>query len=673
MLPPSPAATRRTYVTHVTAVAVALLVGLLAPTSAGASVPSAPMTAPVGLTPVTRVDPAVQTASGPVWLVTKNPLGSKDESEALLDLLERHISRQQRGDTIGLTTWSFHSQPIADALIAAHRRGVTVRVVVDQKKWDLRAVKSLRRALGTSTASGSYITAPYPQSTHTKVATFSRDKVVHISSGNVSNPRQWNHTVVIQNPDLHRQTSAWVHRLGTGDGMRYARLATPDINLHFYPGTVDPVLAAIRDANGEPISVQMSIWKGTRGQRIAEALIEAYQEGSPVTINTGEPWSDPVRAVAAAGVDIVNTRQATGGRAYVHDKLLVVGDDVYTGSTNWGSFPRGFSEVVAHIESAALADLMREYVDRTRVQAGATPPAPPSRPQTVSVSPLSEAVSVSFSTVGSYAVDDLVEFAVRAVTPDGRELAEQIVAPQRLADGTVDDGATLRTTLAPLPGGVPVVVEVEPFGDDGPVGPVTTARVTPYRATPATPVGVAVEPISPRRARVEFTPGPAAAPAPGRAYEVRWSRDGGRAWTSRTVTTTRLVIKGLRPGVRVPVQVRELNAGAKASAFTTTTWVRPTRRPYAPSTVSLRLKRPTVAVVRWQDSTFAGRSPVQRWVLTYRVDDGAWSRTVVRNADANRQRLARLPARGELDVRVAAVNRQGRSPFSPVVSVDLAR
>ena len=178
MLPASPVATRRTRVTHATAVAVALLIGLLAPTSAGAAVPGAPTAAPVGVTPVTRVEPAVQTGSGPVWLVTKNALGSKSEFTALLDLLERQIGRQQRGDTIGLTTWSFHSQRIADALIDAHRRGVTVRVVVDQKKWDLRAVKSLRRALGTSTASGSYVSAPYPQSTHTKVATFSHDRTV---------------------------------------------------------------------------------------------------------------------------------------------------------------------------------------------------------------------------------------------------------------------------------------------------------------------------------------------------------------------------------------------------------------------------------------------------------------------------------------------------------------
>ena len=677
MLPPSPVATRRTRVTHVTAVAVALLVGLLAPTSAGAAVPSAPMVAPVGLAPVTRVDPGVMTESGPVWLVTKNPLGTKDESEALLDLLERQITRQQNGDTIGLTTWSFYSQRIADALIAAHRRGVTVRVVLDQKKWDVAAVKSLRRVLGTSTASGSYVAAPYPQSTHTKVATFSHDETVLISSGNVSNPAQWNHTVVIQSADLHRQTAAWVHRLGTGSGMVYTRVATPDITLHFYPGTVDPVLTAIQNADGEPISVQMSLWKGTRGEILADALVEAHRKGSPITVNTGAPWSDAVRAVAAAGIDIVNTRRATGGRAHAHDKLLVVGDDVYTGSANWNALPRSFSEVVAHIESAGLADLMREYVSRTRVQAGVTPvaddAAPVRTPQTVAAEPGTEAAIVTMSTTGDYEVDDLLEFQLRAIGPGGQVVAKQTVVPQRSEDGSIDPAATLQATVAPIAGGVTTTIEVEPYGATGPIGPVSTVTVTPLVAIPDAPTSLAVEPIRPRRVSVSFVPDPTHTSSAGpRTFEVRWSPDGGRQWLSRAVTTTTTDIRGLTPEVRVPVLVREVQPTAEPSPYTEAVWVRPTRRPYAPSNVSLRLKRPSVAVVRWQDPTFTGRSPIQRWVVKYRVDDGSWSRRVVRDADAQRQRLAQLPSRGELDVVVAAVNRQGRSPFSPVVSIDLA-
>lgn len=653
------------------ALIVALLVGLLVPASATAVPPVTPQASELssaGLS--TTVHRAVQTASGPVWLATKNPLGTRQESSALMDLLERQIERQQRGDSIRLTTWSFYSQRIADALIAATKRGVTVRVVVDQKKWKLGAVRSLRRALGTSTNGGSYIAAPYPQSTHTKVATFSRDETVLISSGNVSNPRQWNHSVVIQSLDLYRQTSAWVDRLGSGQGMRYYQVSTPQVTLHFYPGTVDPVLDAIRGADGEPIHVQMSIWKGSRGSRVAAELIEAYRDGSSVTVNTGGPWSEPVRAVEAAGIDIVNTRRATAGRAYVHDKLLVVGDDVYTGSTNWGAFPKRFSEVVAHIESVELADLMRAYVTRTRVQAGVLPSR---TPQSVDVAPGSESALVTMSTTGDYDVNQLVEFQLRAVSRTGQSTAGNVVPVKRRVDGTVDASATLRATVRPLVGGQPTEIEVVPRGRSGRIGPVTTVTVTPHYATPGAPTALTVDPLRPRRARVSFVPAAATTPPDiRRIFEVRWSPDGGRKWASRQVSTTRLRILGLSPGVRVPVQVREITASAEPSEYSGSTWVRPTRRPHAPQDVSLRLKRTSIAVVRWHEPSYTGRSPVRAWLVRYRVDDGRWLSTRLPGDSRQRYRLTRLPAAGEVDVRVAAVNGQGRSAFSGIVSLDLA-
>lgn len=338
--------------------------------SAALVLPSVPAASATYVHPATRVDVQVETPAGPAWLVTKNPLASGPERTALIDLLLRQIGRQQSGDVIGLTTWSFHSRSVADALAEAKSRGVRVRVVVDKRTWRTKATKSLRQALGTSPGAPSYIVAPYSASSHTKVATFSHDKTVLISSANVSDPRQWNHTVVLQNPTLHAKTSSWVDRMGAGDGMSYHKVKVPGVALHFYPGTADPVLKAIKNADGRRITVQMATWKGKRGNQIARALIKAHRGGSPISINVGSTWNDPVKAVADAGIDVFSTRQATGGRAKAHDKLLVVGNKVFTGSANWGGFPRNFSEVVARITSPGLAQQLTTYVSRTRVQAG---------------------------------------------------------------------------------------------------------------------------------------------------------------------------------------------------------------------------------------------------------------------------------------------------------------
>lgn len=617
-----------------------------------------------------RVDPAAATPSGPAWLVTKNAMTTGPERTALLDLLTRHIERQQSGDTIRLTAWSLHSQRIADNLITAYKRGVTVRVVVDRKTLRTAASRSLKRALGTSAAKDSYIVAPYPQSTHTKVATFSRDKVVHISSANVSDPRQWNHTVVLANNSLFDQTSAWVDKLGAGKGMVYTRVSTPGVVLHFYPGKPDPVLKAIRNANGKPITVQMSLWGGSRGKKVAEALIAAYRAGSPVTVNTGERWNDDVRAVASAGIDVFDTLSATRGKARAHDKLLVVGDDVYTGSTNWGNFPRTFSEVVAKISSAQLADQLRAYVARTRAQAAGAPVPVAPQPTPFAVAPTPGGVEATFSAAGP-GIDALTSFDVVARDGSGRVLAQQSVPVTVATNGSVKPATVLRASLTGLPGGVKVTVELTGMGAAGVVRAPQTLTVTPYLTQPGAPTTVSADPVAPRRASVTFVPSSAAHEAPLKGYEVAWSSDKGATWRTTTTTSTSLVLKGLPRDVRTLVRVREVPTLGTASVFSRADAVRPSRKPDSPQSVILRVRKSGVAAVRWQPPSYTGRGPVTAWVVKSRVDDSAWSRTRVRSGSKTLAVLRGLPASGELDVRVAAVNRHGRSAFAPIVSTTL--
>lgn len=652
-----------TRVALLATVVVALLVGGVGPPPASAAAP------------VNGVHPSVPTPSGPAWLVTKNAMTTGPERTALIDLLVRQIERQRPGDVIRLTTWSFHSERVAAALASAFRRGVSVRVVVDQKKWHLKAVRTLRRTLGTKPSRDSYIVAPYTQSTHAKVVTFSRDRTVLISSANVSDPRQWNHSVVLQNPDLYAQTSAWVDRLGAGDGMRYTKVSTPGIVLHFYPGTVDPVLDAIRSARGEPITVQMSTWKGPRGTRLAQALVEASGRGSPVVVNTGEPWSDAVRSVDAAGIDVFDTLRATGGRAKAHDKLLIVGDDVYTGSTNWGAFPRTFSEVVAHIESAPLADQLREYVSRTRVQAGGDPVTPRLARQVFDVAPTPGGLDASWSVAGPYDVSALRSFVVTVARPSdaGRTVLTTRTVPAATNRGVAEPAATLTTRMDGLPGGVPLQVDLVPMGDRGPLGTVETRSVTPYLAAATTPTGLSVVPRSPRRAAVTIAAATRPHAPPRRGFQVTWSSDRGRTWTSRTITGTRTVVRGLPPDVLTRVKVREVPIAGAPSAFTRPVSVRPGKRPSRPENVSLRARRPTVVAARWQDPAYSGRGPVKAWVVRYRVDDGRWERERLRDRRKNVFVIRGLPRRGEVDVRIAAVNKHGSSRLTPIVTLDLGR
>jgi hypothetical protein len=666
----SPRTTGVPRVLVVLATALALLVGHVVATAPG-----------VAADPVDGRYPAVDTSAGPAWLLTKNALASGPERTALIDLLVRQIERQRRTDTIRLTTWSFHSERVADALVEARRRGVTVRVVLDQKNTRTAAVRSLRRALGTSASRESYVVAPYPQSTHAKVATFSRDGTVLISSANVSDPRQWNHSLVLQNPDLYVQTSEWVDLLASGEGMRYTRISVPGIVLHFYPGTADPVLRALRRADGRPVTIQMSIWKGDRGNQIAQALIDAHRQGSVVAVTTGEPWSDAVRAVAAAGIDVFDSLRATGGQAKAHDKLLIVGDDVYTGSTNWGAFPRRFSELVAHITSRQLADQLRDYVSRTRVQAGGAPIASVARPQPFAVDPIPGGLEASWSAGSVGDLSDLTSFDVTvtgAGVDDATVLTRRTVTATTLPSGVVDPVAVHRARFTKLDGGVRVTVTLSPMGHDGPIGPAVRKRVTPYLRSPAVPIALSAVPSGPRRADVAFSPVDLPHAPPRKGFDVAWSSDRGQTWTSRLVTGTRLTLRSLPPDVRTEVKVREVPVVGSPSPFTAPARVRPSKRPSRPQAVTVHVRRPGVAAVRWQDPAYSGTAPVDEWVARFAVDRsadrtrGGSGRMRVADRDTNLLVLRDLPARGLLQVRLAAVNEHGRSAFSRATPVQLA-
>jgi hypothetical protein len=620
------------------------------------------------------IEVAGDAAVGPVGLVTKNALATGPTRTALIDLLLAEAARQGSGDVIRLTTWSFHSQAVADALVRAHRRGVSVRVVLDRGSWRTDAVRTLRSGLGTSVRSRSFVVAPYEQSTHAKVATFSDGGRTIVSSANVSDPRQWNHSVLLAHPDLFTQVSAWADRLAAGQGMTYTRVAVPDVTLHFYPGTADPVLRAIRNAEGRPITVQMSIWKGVRGEEIAAALVEAHRNGSSVVANTGEPWSPAVQTVAAAGIDVFDTLRATDGRAQAHDKLLVVGDTVYTGSTNWGAFPRRFSEVVARVRSAELAAMLREYVSRTRVQAGGAPVVQPV-PVPLTVTPGSQVATARWSAIGPYTSAELRSFAVTAsvATASGTTVvARQTVRPLRDAAGRLDRYTPLTASLSGLTGGVTTRVAVTPLGTSGPVGPTLAATTVPWLLSPATPSEPTVVPTSPTSAFFDFRQ-PMLLGSPRLAHhELRWSSDAGVTWASRTLTRTRAGLTTLPTDVVTRVKVRAVPSTGVPSAWSSEVRVRPTARPSAPTAVAATLVRSRPLAVTWSLPTNTGASPLDRWVVRVVVGERLVSRTVVADPDARRLVVRDLPARGEAVVRVAAGNADGRSRFTTAPAVPLS-
>ncbi len=77
-----------------------------------------------------QVTPAL--AAGPIEGPTFNdPTGTEDQQMAIMDKIVKAIDGVPRGGTIRMAMFSFTIEKFADRLIAAHKRGVKVRMILD--------------------------------------------------------------------------------------------------------------------------------------------------------------------------------------------------------------------------------------------------------------------------------------------------------------------------------------------------------------------------------------------------------------------------------------------------------------------------------------------------------------------------------------------------------------
>lgn len=127
---------------------VAVVLHMVAALLVGSATPAAALTKPV--------------VNGPVF---NDPLGTPAQQGAIFTQLIRLIDATPAGAQIRGSMHEFEDQDVADALLAANRRGVNVRIIVDDstyvdgnsKEFPNPAFQSLRAGLGTNDASRSWI------------------------------------------------------------------------------------------------------------------------------------------------------------------------------------------------------------------------------------------------------------------------------------------------------------------------------------------------------------------------------------------------------------------------------------------------------------------------------------------------------------------------------------
>lgn len=332
--------------------AVVLLAGCTAG-SPGGVVSTAPATTdatPNG-SPTASTTPAPTPTALPAGMAERVIFGdpwSKDPRRvhAIADSAVALARQARRGQTLTLSMFNMTYPGAAEAFIAAHRRGVDVRVLLNDEGARSRQVRLLRAALGGNTASRSWVkTRAGGIRMHSKFLLLSKrggqGPVVWVSSGNLtsSSGRDQANEAIVTTGDqpLYGFLLAQFRlmRKGVTNPKLLSRTATtPTASLRTFPQPKtgpanDPVLAVLNDIqcrNGaRHTTIRMAqLFLTEERIYLVQRLRDLVAEGCRLRIvGYLTVWSpDAVRALTAAGPGRVDLR--AGKRAAIHTKITTI-------------------------------------------------------------------------------------------------------------------------------------------------------------------------------------------------------------------------------------------------------------------------------------------------------------------------------------------------------------
>jgi len=275
---------------------------------------------------------------------------------------------------------------VADALLAAHRRGVHVQVLMNSHSAQWVPAEKLVPVLGSDPTKDSFFVLAHGSARGT---------------GGVTHEKAWTFSQVGSTPDVVMIGSTNLTGYGTGvqfsDNYTYAgradvydvyarlfavqkldrAVAHPYVvddvdhgSAYFFPkpGTTaatDPVVAridALPSGPGTTIRVSQFSWWDDRGRWIAKALAAKSRTGTHVEVLAGESVGSGIKdTLRAAGIAVHPGVWADGKR--IHTKLMLadwtdgtgVHRSIWTGSDNWADQSFRNEETMLRVDDDPVA------------------------------------------------------------------------------------------------------------------------------------------------------------------------------------------------------------------------------------------------------------------------------------------------------------------------------
>jgi phosphatidylserine/phosphatidylglycerophosphate/cardiolipin synthase-like enzyme len=262
----------------------------------------------------------------PSGVLFNNPLGTNAQKRAIFDHLRRSINSSPRNSKIRIATWNFKSPALTDALVEAHRRGVSVRLTMsrgnanaenpnpsfnrlhrvlarhngsrpsDMTSWARRCTSSCRGSSGIA---------------HTKLFLFSKvgpaRNVIMFGSANATDASavyQWNDMFTLkERAGLWRSYEAIFNEMGRDKAVRtpFRRFGTKKYAAVIYPFSgrtapkTDLMLTELRrikcsGAKNAGVDGHTSIriaqtgWTDERGMALAERVKTMWNRGCNIRV-----------------------------------------------------------------------------------------------------------------------------------------------------------------------------------------------------------------------------------------------------------------------------------------------------------------------------------------------------------------------------------------------------
>jgi phosphatidylserine/phosphatidylglycerophosphate/cardiolipin synthase-like enzyme len=335
-------------------------------------------------------------APGPIF---NNPRGSTAEKDRIINHIVGTINSTPKDSIIRIAAYSNDRPDVVDALIAAHKRGVDVQMVLNDN-WTSPATNRLFRAIGRDTNRRSFIAICQGScrggagNQHMKFYLFSKagkaKDVVMVGSANTTGygaRTQWNDMyTATEQPELRDLYTKIFEQLVRDRKLDdpYVHRTAGDYENEFFPHydtteANDPVMARLNGvrctatggtgSNGHTvIRIVMYGWGADRGLYLAKKVAELDKSGCDVRVIVSAAGRKIVGTLKRGGILVksadldLDKNESTGFddtayEVFTHQKYMALsggwrggmGYNVWTGSENWSGMGMINDEVVIRI------------------------------------------------------------------------------------------------------------------------------------------------------------------------------------------------------------------------------------------------------------------------------------------------------------------------------------